>query len=569
LGPQEPLYLSLAPDPAFVQLHLPADLAPGSTAVLLCPPFGWDDVCSYRSRRTWAQALAAAGHPVARIDLPGSGDSAGSPSGADRLAAWIDAVTGASSWLRLRTGSDRVAAVGIGLGGLVACAALSAGAEIDDLVLWAVPARGRAFVRELHAFAQMETGSPPADAPLVVAGFLLSDQTAATLERLDLTAAAIPGAERRRFLLLERDGLAPDGRLREHLERAGAEVLVEPGEGYAAMMDDPRLARPPVRVIDQSIAWLAARPGPAPGGASPATKRLAPRASAALELRGEGDVAIRETPVTFELTSGRVFGVLCEPAGEANRGVCGVLLGAGAIRRIGPSRMWVEVARAWAARGVPTLRVDLRGIGDADGDERRYISDDEYYRPELTAQTLEVIGQLAARALPDRFVLGGLCSGAYWSFRAAVADERVVGALLTNLWAFFWSPQLVREREIRRAHVLLRRRENIERAIPTVLRAAARAPVRAAQRRSRASEIDDALDLLDERGTQVLLQFSQGEDLLSDLGRGLERLTRRPSVELDLIPTADHTFRALALQRHVAATYDRTLDRVLSAMREP
>jgi alpha/beta superfamily hydrolase len=33
--------------------------------------------------------------------------------------------------------------------------------------------------------------------------------------------------------------------------------------------------------------------------------------------------------------------------------------------------MWVEASRRWAALGVATLRIDLEGIGDADGDAGR------------------------------------------------------------------------------------------------------------------------------------------------------------------------------------------------------
>ena len=46
-------------------------------AVLFCAPFGWEDMGSYPVRAVWAQRLAAAGHPVLRFDLPGTGQSAG------------------------------------------------------------------------------------------------------------------------------------------------------------------------------------------------------------------------------------------------------------------------------------------------------------------------------------------------------------------------------------------------------------------------------------------------------------------------------------------------------------
>ena len=144
-------------EPVFGQMHMPAEREQHETAVLLSPPFGWDEICSYRSRRAWAQQLAAAGHPTLRIDLPSAGDSGGSPNDSGRLDAWTSAVASAAGWLGASTGRTRVAAIGIGLGGMLICRAAANGAPIAEAVLWAVPSKGRAFVRELRAFGRMES----------------------------------------------------------------------------------------------------------------------------------------------------------------------------------------------------------------------------------------------------------------------------------------------------------------------------------------------------------------------------------------------------------------------------
>ena len=86
--------------------------------------------------------------------------------------------------------------------------------------------------------------------------------------------------------------------------------------------------------------------------------------------------------------------------------MCAVLLNAGALRRIGPNRTWVELSRRWAARGVPTVRMDLEGIGDSDGDERSLIDNRILYGPQMIEQTVATLDQLAAVDLPPRFVLG-------------------------------------------------------------------------------------------------------------------------------------------------------------------
>ncbi len=572
-----PLYLELEPHPAFVFLHLPDAGARSDTGVLLCPPFGWDEVCSYRSRRAWAEHLAANGHPALRLDFPGSGDSAGSPSDPGRLDAWTAAAGQAAVLLRSRTDCRRVVAIGIGLGGLVAVRSVAHGGEIDDLVLWAVPARGRSLVRELEAFARLEaewTGAaPPGEGDydgLAAGGFRLSSETMGSLRELDLTQLELADTDERRVLLLDRDGIGPDKRLLAHLEGLGVEVTVAPGEGYARMMDDPRWSRRPEGAFATTSAWLreparvaVAAPGTRGGGRSSAPP--AADASDTLQLTVNGN-AIRETPTFFDLEFGRLFGILAEPVDEPRADVCAVLLNAGPVRRIGPNRVWVEIARRWAARGVPTLRVDMNALGDSEGDEARYASEHAYYVPELSQQTLRLLDELEHRGFPPRFVLAGLCSGAYWSFRAAECDPRVAGAFMINLWCFFWSRALFLDREWQKAPRLLRKRENVYHAAGMLALGVVRTPRRAWLRRRRRHAIEVALGKLDDRRAELLFVFSENEPLADDLET--ERALRRvvdaaPSFMLVRMPTADHTLRDPPLQRRLLEVLDAGLGRLV------
>ena len=67
-------YLDVDGTPAFCVRHRPEGAA-RETSVLFVPPFGWDEVCSYRILRAWAGRLAGAGFPVLRLTLPSCGDS--------------------------------------------------------------------------------------------------------------------------------------------------------------------------------------------------------------------------------------------------------------------------------------------------------------------------------------------------------------------------------------------------------------------------------------------------------------------------------------------------------------
>ena len=70
-----------------------------------------------------------------------------------------------------------------------------------------------------------------------------------------------------------------------------------------------------------------------------------------------------------------------------------------------------------------------------------------FYEPAWLEDTAAVVEQLARRGVASRFLLGGLCSGAYWAWRTALRDDRVVALLLLNQWAFFYEPGLEEERE--------------------------------------------------------------------------------------------------------------------------
>jgi dienelactone hydrolase len=580
----EVVYLEGAPDPTFATLHRPAAATARDTAVILCPPFGWDEVCSYRSLRFWATQLARAGYPAVRISLPSTGDSGGNAQDPDRYGAWVAALTATVDWLRATTGAQRVAAIGIALGGAIVVSGAQDGARIDDLVLWGIPAGGRSLVRQLRVFARLETSQfyagleppPPSSRPageLEAGGFLLSAETVRRLEELELDAGHLPVAPGRRALMLERDGLGVDAQLCEGLERAGIEVSSAPGDGYGAMTSHPQRARPPLAVIERVEAWLgdaSARADAAliPPSRQPARAKLTPADGA----------TITETTITIPQSFGSLSGVLVEPAEAQGHRLCAVLLNAGAVRRIGPSRMWVEAARRWAARGVPTLRLDFEGIGDADGDEGPYREDGALYVPRLIPQVLAALDHLQEQGVGDRFVMAGLCAGAYWSFHAALRDPRVTAAFMINPRALIWEEGLGPARDFR---ALLTQRPSLTKLrrlatgprLRAFLRWGLAAPGRwLARLRSHDTaaalaqrDLDVALEQFAASDTGALLLFSAHEPLydeLRDSGR-LARLDRLPQVTIEQISVRDHTLRPTWAQQRAHELLDQALEREL------
>lgn len=132
---------------------------------------------------------------------------------------------------------------------------------------------------------------------------------------------------------------------------------------------------------------------------------------------------MKERALTFG-PDGILVGVLTEPdPSVAVPGAPGhVVLNSGILHRVGASRIYVQIARALAEQGFTTLRFDFSGVGDS-GTRRDTLPIEERF----VRETQEAMDYLADVKGFDRFVLGGLCSGADGAFWTSLEDERVVG----------------------------------------------------------------------------------------------------------------------------------------------
>ncbi|HEY2535899.1 MAG TPA: alpha/beta hydrolase [Solirubrobacteraceae bacterium] len=535
---------------------------------------------SYPVRWVWAHRLAAAGHAVLRFDLPGSGQSAGTPSDPQQLHSWLTAIAQAASWLRHSSGSP-IAAIGIGLGGLLALRASADGAAIDDLILWGMPPSGRAETRRLQAFAKLQTSAADGEDPtlpdgwLQCGGYVLSADTIADLRTLRPRGEQVGSL--RRTLLLEHDGASVDATLVENLTQAGVAVDTAPGPGYEAMLDSPELSLVPDATIATVAAWLKqdGAPGPSPSEAAPPAGE-----QARLEIES---VVVRERAFTVTHPSGVMFGVLAEPAQTEpaqteptqtpRDDLCLICLPAWAERCSGPSRLWVEIARRHAARGLPALRMDLHSIGDSDG-PRDGMREPHNWDPERIAQVRRVMDALQERGHGSRFLLIGLCSGAYWAQQTAVADPRVVGVLGLNTVPSPSSKALLQADATRRVLLVLQpswwrkvaRGEVSIKGLVTVakgIRGRLRARLR---RRPNAvpSEVDDApslsavLDRFQERGVQIILGYAAQEPGYRQLEvEGIaQRLEQWPVLRVHGFESSDHNLRAVREQQAIHTLVD-------------
>ena len=113
-----------------------------------------------------------------------------------------------------------------------------------------------------------------------------------------------------------------------------------------------------------------------------------------------------------------------------SNGATGVVIVVGGPQyRAGSHRQFVLTARQLAADGWPTLRFDVRGMGDAPGEPRSFESLDDDIAAAVNAL-------LQARPRLQRVVLFGLCDGAsaILLYCAGRSDPRIAGLCLLNPW---------------------------------------------------------------------------------------------------------------------------------------
>jgi len=562
--------------------HAPAG-PPKALGVVLCNPLGYEALSAHRTYRHLAEGLASRGFLALRFDYDGTGDSAGTAHDPGRLRAWLDSIRAAVAEVRARTGAQQVALFGVRFGAALATLAAGELGGVDSLILWAPILSGRVHVRELQAYRLLKPGKGPkgraSDGSEEIAGHYFSAETLAAMSKVDLLASV--GAVAKRALVLHRNERATDEkRLCDRLKADGTDVTLCPERGYALMMrDDPYEAEVPVAALDQIVDWL--------GEGRYRERRAAPPAKpqdAVLAAGGE-EGSVTETSLQFG-PEHRLFGVLTESekvVGEARPTV--ILLNVGANHHVGPHRMNVTLSRELASLGYRTFRLDVAGLGDsgvAPGARENRIYTKDSCADVQSAMT--VLGQLRNA---KRFVLVGLCSGAYLAFHTTVADARVVGQILLSSFAFEWKegdPVAPTERRVssnrfyaraifdRKVWLRAMRGEVAVKAIARALleRLAARVNAELPQLTARLrgvrgprNDVERGFHAACDRGVQSMLvsSFNDGglDMITSYLGPDARKMRGRKEFSLDVVEEADHTFSSLDAQRALSNIITRYL----------
>jgi pimeloyl-ACP methyl ester carboxylesterase len=573
---EQPLYFGPADARLFGWLHRPV-AHPRGVGLVVCNPFGFEEVCAHRSLAHFASNAADAGLPTLRFDYAGCGNSAGDEFGPDPVGAWVRSVHEAVDTLKQASGVSRVVLLGVRLGAALATLAAVERDDVAGIVAIAPVVRGRGYLRELTMLSVTgvgnASGAASSDAGLLEsAGFVLTRAACDALGAVDLRNIPRPPAPQ--VLIVERDDVTSADTWSQPLRQLGAEVTVESWKGYAGMMSDPQRAVVPQAMIDGVVSWLRRVGAAAPSARAPQSVGSASMANAGL----------RETAVHVHAGETSLVGILTtrEPASAGAPAV--LMLNSGSVHLIGPNRLWVRLARQWAARGITVLRIDLSGIGDSP--PRPGAQENVVYSAHAGQDIAGALTWLRAHGAGACHVVG-LCSGAYHALKAAVAGQALESTLMINPLTYFWKEGMqlsdVKDYEVFEltskfrgkfftrgpwlkllsgrldlrlvTEVALRRVWN---AVTPVLTEAARL-LHVPMRNDLVAELNAAA----QRGIRLRFVFAAhapGFTLLrKETGRAMRRFVDRRHASIDFVAGADHTFTRLEARERLVATLDRLI----------
>lgn len=270
-------------------------------------------------------------------------------------------------------------------------------------------------------------------------------------------------------------------------------------------------------------------------------------------------MTIRERVLRFGQT-GALVGILSEPLpGTTTNARPGVLLlNAGLLHRVGPCRLYVNIARRLAASGYAVLRFDLSGIGDSE--KRR---DKMPFSEAAGREIIEAMDQLGDMAGTDRFVLMGLSRGANQSLALGVTDPRVAGMVCLDPWAYrtagFWLryyASRVRKLSTWKNFVAVR----LKRLISRSRRPEQEIMPHPLSSFPRQEDVAEMLETLVQRGVQLYYVFSGGRENLYNYTRQFEdafhKIDFGDKLRAEYLPGSSHIFGDLFHQRYLVNTID-------------
>ena len=386
--------------PLFGWFHVPED-GRARAGVVLCPSFGVEYLGADFTFRQLALDLESRRFAVVRLDYDGQGDSGGLSTDPGRVDAWQSSIATAVAELR-ELGATRTVLIGLRLGAVLAASAMHG---TDALVLWDPARSGRTFLREQRALLMMSESLTESlvDGSIEGPGIVYRPETVTGLGALDLATTAIDAG---RVLVLTRPDRPADRRLADALAPL-PRVDWADANGSAELLDQ-FYDIDAVKTIRTIAEWVDGAVGPetTPVNAPAEARTVVGRDPAGRPIVEE---VVRLGPLGL-------IGIATEPT-VARRGPTALFLDVATDHHVGPSRLWVDLARSWAALGIRSVRFDFSGV--CDSPVRPGQPANVSYAPEALEDIVDVAHAVTPHD-PTDVLLIGLCSGAYNAIDAAI-----------------------------------------------------------------------------------------------------------------------------------------------------
>jgi hypothetical protein len=209
-------------------------------------------------------------------------------------------------------------------------------------------------------------------------------------------------------------------------------------EGQDDLIDRPTPdQKVPHAALETVVDWLSRTIGGEPGGVTLPPTVTGARVTGA-RVTGDRDApALTERVVSLGPTA--LFGIETVSEGAATPGAPVVLLMSVANEHhIGPNRLWVDLAREWAAAGLRCVRMDFSGLGD---------SPVRAGQPEQVMRSVYAFDDVAEAAAavspgdPSGVALVGLCSSAYQAIESGL-ELRARAIYAINPVLLFHPPEM-------------------------------------------------------------------------------------------------------------------------------
>ena len=394
--------------------------------------------------RYFADQLAEQGYICLRFDYLGTGDSSLDLSRPIQSLTWIDNIASEIQFLKDKLGINSISLIGLRLGASLA-ALYAALHPVNHLILWNPCISGRRYIREIQTIGSLSQNAiRPQQNLFESAGVAMHSSIVADLKKIDLLKLdySLLKQSNSKILLAERDDISSNEKFLSLLKdnKLNSEQITF--AGYEDMMAEPHDTIIPKNAIEKLIRWLNSTHSAQLQIDKPNV--IKPSVSTNINW---ANTTLKETICLIGHDDIPMHGILTQaPAVENENRPLIILSNSGSAHRVGPNRLYVELARQLAIDGFSTLRLDIANLGDSFQDPlvQQYSAEIENHPyPEHAIDNVNcAIEWMKSQYGFKHFLLAGLCSGSHTSFHAGLelSEQNIRECILINPLTFYWQP---------------------------------------------------------------------------------------------------------------------------------